>query len=106
MKIREKLSQSQQRLISWLAVAVALAFWFLLTMPLLPPLPEPSKAPHEYNAQLDQSAHDIHKAEEEAGTTEPAPPPPVEEKPEEIVPQGRRPLIAAYILPSPIAVLK
>jgi NitT/TauT family transport system permease protein len=30
----------------------------------------------------------------------------VEEKPEEVVAQGRRPLVPAYILPSPVAVLK
>src|SRR4051812_38409227 len=106
MKIRERLSPSQQRLISALAVVVALALWFALTMPLLPPLPEPSSAPHEYSAQLDQSERDTHKPDDEqAAGTEAEPTQPAEE-PEELTTPSRRPLVPGYILPSPVAVLK
>jgi NitT/TauT family transport system permease protein len=103
MIIRESVSQLKRRFITVLAVAGALAAWFVLTLPVLPPLPEAKHtAPHQYEAQLDQSEGDdaedpvvsgpVAPEREEYAAPEPAP--------------SRRPLVPAYILPSPLAVMQ
>src|SRR5437016_853153 len=104
MKIRQVLTPQQRRLITSVAIASTLAIWFLLTIPFLPAEPQaaPVGAPHAYTAQLDQSRQLTPALGPGGQGAIPQPPPPPPEPPP--VPTAR-PLVPAYILPSPGAVL-
>ena len=84
LKIRAELPVTRRHVVSTVSVIVFFALWTLLTWPLLPPV------------QVQATAADA--LQEEQVPVADAAPPPAEE------PQAR-PLIPAYILPSPQAVL-
>src|SRR5690606_2658153 len=97
LKIRQQLAPARKRLLMLASIATGFLMWFILSMPMLPPAQGSSQdLPHRYEASIDQGA------EEESGIAEDE----SETAGEEQLAQGKRPLVPAYILPSPIAVVK
>ena len=88
LKIRHQLPPGRQRLVSTVSVLVFFALWWLLTMPLLPP---------------DTSAAGATVADAPGSTRQGAGGEQESIESDELA--GPRPLIPAYILPSPQAVL-
>ncbi|MCB1216471.1 ABC transporter permease [bacterium] len=74
------------------SIATGLILWFLLSTPMLPPLPgDGLELPHSYEGALDQGEENGRgQADEEAAEAAPA----------------KRPIVPAYILPSPLAVFR
>jgi len=90
LKIRAELTPPRRMLVSTVAVIAFLLLWFILTWPLLPPLP-PVSATVADATQADEGDYQ--------------PPEAIADGAEEAEAPGPRPLIPAYILPSPQAVL-
>ncbi|MCB1187832.1 ABC transporter permease [bacterium] len=94
MRIRQQLEPGRQRLLMMASIATSLVLWFILSTPMLPPKAgDGQDLPHRYEATLDQG--DVAANGNGNG----------EEKAEEVAP-SKRPIVPAYILPSPVAVVK
>jgi NitT/TauT family transport system permease protein len=102
MKIRQELSPAMRRIVAASSVGLILLIWFVLTLPLLPPLPArtppPEVVPREGQLGASEAANTAADAlldERAAGGSYHVDAPP----------SGSRPIVPASILPSPQAVL-
>ena len=103
MRIREQLEPAKQRLLMIASIVTGIALWFVLSLPMLPPRAGSElDAPHSYDAQLDQQQDEV-SPDGTAAETQIRPRPQEEPEP---VSSARLPLVPAYILPSPLAVLQ
>jgi ABC-type nitrate/sulfonate/bicarbonate transport system permease component len=127
MKISQELSTGKQRLVGATTVVLVVLVWFVLTLPVLPPLsarPVPTDADRKAAGQAHLGATDSAPS---AGSQDPSPAgtppasvdapaagsnaapddttPGTTDLPSAQTPAGRRPIVPETILPSPVAVL-